>query len=494
MTLIDTDVTATSDAQVAEIVAAAAAAHRDWAATPSARRADVLDRIADALEADADDLVAIAGAETNLPEGRLRGEVRRTAFQLRLFGEQLRDGGYLDARIDPADPDWPMGAPRPDLRRSLRPIGPVAVFAASNFPFAFSVVGGDTASALAAGNAVVVKAHAGHPRLSVRTADVVRATLSDVGVAPELLGLVVGREAGVTLIQDPRIRAAGFTGSIPGGRALLALANERPEPIPFYGELGSTNPVFVTTAAAALRGEEIANGFLGSVTLGSGQFCTKPGMLFVPVGSGLRERLGAATLPAVGPMLNEAIEAGFTRALDAQRALPAVEPLSEGPAGDGDAPTPVLLATTVEALLADPAAIEAECFGPSAIVVEYGDEDELVRAAATFEGQLTATLQAEESDHVEDLVRELVDRAGRVLWNEWPTGVSVTHAQQHGGPYPATTVPGSTSVGTAAITRFLRPVAFQNFPQRLLPPELQDANPTRAPRLVDGVRIDGGPA
>jgi NADP-dependent aldehyde dehydrogenase len=423
--------------------------------------------------------------ETNLAEARLRGEVKRTAFQLRIFGTVLRDGGYLDARIDHADAAWPMGAPRPDLRRSLRPIGPVAVFAASNFPFAFSVIGGDTASALAAGNAVVVKAHEAHARLSRLTEAVVRDALEAAGADPNLVTVVFGRVAGTTLLQDSRIKAAGFTGSIPGGRALMEIANSRPDPIPFYGELGSNNPVFVTQAAAQARGSEIAQGFIESFTLGTGQFCTKPGMLFVPRGSGMTGNLRSAALPAVGPMLSSRIEASFTQVLGGLSGIDGVEVLN---AGTG-APAPVLLTTSLERLLADPKSVEEECFGPAAFVVEYDDEAQLIEAAQTFEGQLTATVQGEPGDQVEGLLAVLVEKAGRLLWNQWPTGVSVTHAQQHGGPYPATTVPGSTSVGTAAITRFLRPVAYQNFPQHLLPAELQDANPTAAPRLVNGERI-----
>ncbi|MCR6486701.1 aldehyde dehydrogenase (NADP(+)) [Amycolatopsis sp. OK19-0408] len=441
-------------------------AHRGWARTPGRARADVLTAVADALEAAAPDLVPLAQAETNLPEGRLRGELKRTAFQLRLFADLIRDGAHLDARVDHADPDWPMGAPRPDLRRSRRPIGPVLVYAASNFPFAFSVAGGDTASALAAGNAVVVKAHPGHPGLSDATAAVVQSALGD----PALLHVIHGREPGIAALKDPRIKAAGFTGSITGGRALLDIATSRPDPIPFYGELGSNNPVFVTRAAAETRADEIAAGFVASFTQNAGQFCTKPGTLLVPAGSGLARSLETATLPAGEPMLNEAIASAFRKTLEERESHSAVEVLARG----SGSPAPTLLRTHIKQLLADPAPLEEECFGPTALVVEYDDEAQLVEAARTFAGQLTATLQAEESCEVAELADELAERAGRVLFNQWPTGVSVTYAQQHGGPYPATTAPGSTSVGTAAIERFLRPVAYQNFPRHLLPAELRD--------------------
>lgn len=466
-----------------------------WSATPPAGRATVLENIADALEDAGGELIPLGMGETSLAEARLSSELKRTAFQLRLFSEVLRDGSFLDVRIDHADPDWPMGAPRPDLRRWKRPIGTVLVFSASNFPFAFSVAGGDTASALAAGNPVVVKAHEGHPELSERTAGVVRSVLRDSGASKDLLGLIHGREAGAAAVQDSRIRAAGFTGSIPGGRALFDLAVSRPDPIPFYGELGSNNPVFVTPGAAAARGEEITEGFLGSFTMGAGQFCTKPGTLFVPAGSNLVEGLRAAELPEVHPLLSPGIGEGHSRALTGLSEHSGVQVLAGGEAPGADAdtvhPSPTLLLTSAEALLADPEALEAECFGPTALVVEYDAADGLdqaVELARTFEGQLTASVFAEENCPVEELLEVLAGIAGRVVWNQWPTGVSVTHAQQHGGPYPATTAVGSTSVGTAAVERFLRPVAYQNLPQRLLPPELRDADPSGTPQMIDGRR------
>lgn len=466
------------------------AAHRGWARTPSRVRADILTAVGDALEAAGGELVPLARAETNLPEGRLQGELKRTGFQLRLFADLIRGGSHVDARIDHADPDWPMGAPRPELRRARRPIGPVLVYAASNFPFAFSVAGGDTASALAAGNAVVVKAHPGHPRLSEATASVVRSALERAGADPDLLQVIHGREPGIAALKDPRIKAAGFTGSVAGGRALLDIATSRPDPIPFYGELGSNNPVFVTQAAARERGDEIVSGFIASFTQNAGQFCTKPGTLFVPSGSGLAQALAAASLPEGEPMLNPAIETAYRAALAERENHSAVEVLARGHASADGAAAPTLLRTHIEKLLADPAPLEEECFGPTALVVEYDDERQLVAAARTFTGQLTATLQAEPSCDVGELTEELAERAGRVLFNQWPTGVSVTYAQQHGGPYPATTAPGTTSVGTAAIERFLRPVTYQNFPQHLLPAELRDDNAEAVPRLVNGRPVE----
>lgn len=471
--------TETSSQELEAALAGAAQAARPWGTTPRQERAAALEAVADALEAAGGELIPLGIEETHLAEGRLQSELKRTAFQLRLFGEVLRKGSYLDVRIDHADPDWPMGAPRPDLRRWKQPIGPVLVFAASNFPFAFSVAGGDTASALAAGNPVVLKAHPGHPKLSALTAGVVIDALRGAGAPEGTFSLIYGREAGAAAIGDPRIKAAGFTGSIPGGRALFDLAVSRPDPIPFYGELGSNNPVFVTPAAASARGEEIAEGFLGSFTMGAGQFCTKPGTLFVPAGSGLVERLREAAVPQVHPLLNPAIGKGYSTVLSSLAEHDDVELLAGSTPGDGDAahPQPTLLRTTAEAVFADAAALESECFGPTALVVEYdaegGSLEQAVQLAETFEGQLTATVFGEEQDPVQPLLAALAEVAGRVIWNQWPTGVSVTYAQQHGGPYPATTAPTTTSVGTAAIERFLRPVAYQNLPADLLPPELR---------------------
>ncbi|WP_422934883.1 aldehyde dehydrogenase (NADP(+)) [Sinomonas sp. P47F7] len=470
------------------VLDAAQRAAAPLAALRPAERARLLDAVAAALDAAAGELVPVAQAETHLPEGRLRGELKRTTFQLRLFGEFLRDGGYLDARIDHADAEWPMGAPRPDLRRVRVPLGPVVVFAASNFPFAFSVAGGDTASALAAGCPVLLKAHSGHLGLSRLTAEVVAAALAEAGAPEGTFALLVGTEAGAAALRDPRVAAGAFTGSIPGGRALFDIASSRPVPIPFYGELGSNNPVFVTEAAAAGRGAEIAAGFVGSFTLGAGQFCTKPGTLVVPARSGLVGELRRSALPPAAQLLNERIQAGYAGVLEGLAAHPRIEVLVQGPDPLADPPSPTLLLTTAADMLADPHALQAECFGPTAVVVTYDDESQLAPLAESFEGQLTATIHGTESCDVAGLVEVLSRKAGRVLWNQWPTGVSVTYAQQHGGPYPATTSVTSTSVGTAAIDRFLRPVAYQGFPQHLLPEALRDANPLGVPRLVDGAR------
>jgi NADP-dependent aldehyde dehydrogenase len=469
------------------LVSAAAAAGEEWAHTPRADRARVLTLVADRLDAAADELVPIAMAETHLAEARLRGELRRTTFQLRLFAEALLDGSYLDARIDHADPDWPMGAARPDLRRILVPLGPVVVFAASNFPFAFGVAGGDTASALAAGCSVLLKVHPGHPRLSAATGSVVAEALTDAGAPEGLFTLLYGDEAGRAALQAPGVKAGAFTGSIRGGRALFDLASSRPEPIPFFGELGSLNPVFVTRSAAETRAAEIIEGFIASFTLGAGQFCTKPGVLLTPADSGLTSRLAGSQLPDPAPLLNERIAAGYWQTRDRLTSHAAVTVLAAGDDVRGNAPSPTVLRTTAAALLQDLDELFQECFGPTVLVVEYDTDDELLAVADAIDGQLTASLIAEPDDEiVPELVRRLVPKAGRLLWNQWPTGVSVTHAQQHGGPYPATTAQATTSVGTAAIARFLRPVTYQGFPEQLLPGELHDVSPSAPPRLVDG--------
>ncbi|GAB3533207.1 aldehyde dehydrogenase (NADP(+)) [Arthrobacter tecti] len=481
-----TTLDATTTDQLEALVSDATSAADAWGATPATTRGEALTTVADALDAAADELVPLAQQETHLAEARLRGELKRTTFQLRLFAEVLSEGSYLDARIDHADPEWPMGAPRPDLRRQLEPLGPVVVFAASNFPFAFSVAGGDTASALAAGCSVILKAHSGHPGLSEATAAVVVGALEKAGAPKGLFAVIYGTQAGRDALLDPRVKAGSFTGSIPGGRALFDLANSRPEPIPFYGELGSVNPTFVTRAAAAARAEEIASGFAGSFTMGAGQFCTKPGVLLVPADSGIAERLSGTELPVPAKLLNDRIQSGYVEVLEGLAGNSSVQTLVRTEDALADPPAPTLLHASVKDLLEQHSTLLAECFGPTALVVSYEDEAQLLEVARVLEGQLTATIQGEENDDVAELIRLLATKAGRVLWNQWPTGVSVTYAQQHGGPYPATTSSTSTSVGTAAINRFLRPVAYQGFPQHLLPEALQDANPIGVPQRING--------
>jgi NADP-dependent aldehyde dehydrogenase len=479
----------TTDAQLEEILAAAAMAAPLLATRTPAEIAEWLDTAADALDAEADALVALAHEETHLPaKPRLAGELLRTTFQLRLFGRLLREGAHLGATIDHADADWPMG-PRPDIRRQHVPFGPVLVFAASNFPFAFSVAGGDTASALAAGCPVILKAHPGHPRLSEATGRIMVEALAKAGAPVGTFAVIHGVEVGVTALRDPRIAAASFTGSVPGGRALFDIANSRPTPIPFYGELGSVNPVVVTPGAVRERGADVAKAYVGSFTLGAGQFCTKPGLLFLPDGHGLTDVLAeavGATKPQ--PLLNEHIANGFAARLSTLESEPGVGVLVGDDTNDPSAPHPTLVTVSGKDFAANIEALREECFGPSSLVITYADLSELLDLLAGLEPSLTATIQGQEDE--EDLVNILLPilgrLAGRILWNEWPTGVTVSWAQQHGGPYPATTAPGTTSVGTAAITRFLRPVAWQGFPNTFLPPALRDDNPWKVPQRVDG--------
>ncbi|MFE3254964.1 aldehyde dehydrogenase family protein [Nocardia sp. NPDC059091] len=485
--MIDTTAGSIADTTAAEVdatVAAAAAAAPAWAALGAAGRARALTDLADRLDARAAELIAMARNETRLSEARLTGELRRTTFQLRLFAETVRDGGYLDVRIDTADAEWPMGAPRPDLRRMNIPLGPVVNFAASNFPFAFSVAGGDTAAALAAGCPVIVKASPGHPLLSRAVGAIVTEALAENQAPSGTFGLVFGVDAGVRALTHTAVTAAAFTGSTRGGRALFDIAAARPVPIPFYGELGSVNPVFVTAAAAGSRAAEIAAGLLGTLSASAGQLCTKPGIIAVPDGSPLLAELARSAPEPTGDMLNAAIEAGFVGAVEQLRTHPRVRILSGGAAG-----RTLLLTTTAQDVLADPETLIHEMFGPAALVVTYRETAELLELARAVSGQLTVSVFGDQADGTaRALLAEAAGAAGRVLWNSWPTGLSVTYAQQHGGPYPATTAPASTSVGTASIARFLRPVVFQSVPPELLPPELRDDNPLGVPRSVNGAR------
>lgn len=478
----------TSAGDLEAVLAAAAAAAARWDGWRPAERARALRGVADALDAAADELVPIAMEESHLAEGRLRGELTRTTFQLRLFGDALDEGSCLEAIIDMADPEYGMG-PRPDLRRMLVGLGPVEVYSASNFPFAFSVAGGDTASALAAGCPVILKAHSGHPRLSARTGAVVRQALADAGAPDGTFAVIFGTENGKTVLTDPRVKGGSFTGSVGGGRALFDLASSRPEPIPFYGELGSLNPTFVTRGAVAARGEQIAQGYVGSYTLGVGQFCTKPGLLFLPAGHGLDDAIAAASREvSAAPLLHGRIEEGYTVAHERLTGLPGVEVLVDGGPTRSGAAAPTVVKTDMATLMGSLDALLEECFGPTSVIVEYADESELVRAAEAMEGNLTATVHGErdEADRLGALLARLRDKAGRLLWNGWPTGVSVTAAMQHGGPWPATTASIHTSVGTTAIRRFLRPVAYQEMPEALLPEALHDRNVLGIVRRIQG--------
>ena len=472
--------------ELAEATAGAASAASFAARASDAERAGWLDAIATLLEAHDTELIGLANEESHLGVPRLTGELARTTGQLRHFAAVLRDGGYLEATIDHADPG--STPPRPDLRRMLRPLGPVAVFSASNFPFAFSVLGGDTASALAVGCPVIVKAHSGHPRLSLRVGELATEALLAAGAPAGLLSVIVGRQNGIDLVKHPLITAVGFTGSLAGGRILFDLANARPDPIPFYGELGSINPVVVTEAAASRRAGALAAALAASFTLGVGQFCTKPGVVFYPAGS----PFATETATAVGErsaaqMLTERMADAFRSGSQALADHPGVDVLVESTVA-ADFASPGLYSSTAEVLLGDPHTLLEEVFGPATLLISYRDSDELDAALQSLGGTLTATIHAEDDDDVTALAERLSGLAGRVLFDGWPTGVAVTLAQQHGGPWPASTSV-HTSVGGTAVRRFLRPVAWQDTPEKYLPPALVESNPLGIPRRIDGVTV-----
>ncbi|HEY1318989.1 MAG TPA: aldehyde dehydrogenase (NADP(+)) [Streptosporangiaceae bacterium] len=456
-----------------------------------AGRAAALRLIADALEADRAAIVALADRETALGETRLGGELTRTTGQLTLFADTVAQGAYLEASLDtPAD--LPAGR-RPDLRRMLVPAGPVAVYGASNFPLAFSVPGGDTASALAAGCPVVVKAHPSHPATSVRCARVLNEALVSAGVGLGCLSLVHGLEAGRNLVSHPLIRAAAFTGSLRGGRALYDLAAARPDPIPFYAELGSLNPVVVLPGAAAQRADSIAAALAGSFTLGVGQFCTKPGVILVPTGADgdrLVSALAAGAQVPPGVMLSDAIREAFAAGVAHRATLPGVTIATTGGAADGRLASPALLSVAAAGLTGETGReLLAECFGPVTVAVRYEGEAELLGVLREFHGELTGTIHLADGDA--DLgqaarVAAVLEKAvGRLVYNGVPTGVAVSWSMHHGGPYPATTSL-HTSVGTTAIRRFLRPICYQDAPEQLLPTELRSGNPLGIPRLLNG--------
>jgi NADP-dependent aldehyde dehydrogenase len=475
----------TDPGQLDELLTAAAGAFPAFRATTPAVRAEFLTLLAERLDEAADDLVPLAVAESGLPVPRLTGELARTSAQLRLFARVVLDGGYLEAIIEDADPT--ATPPRPPLRRWLEPVGPVLVYAASNFPFAFSVLGGDTASALATGAPVVVKAHGSHPALSAAVARLASRAVADAGLPAGVFGIVFGDQQGVQALRDRRIKASGFTGSTAGGRFLFDIANGRPDPIPFFGELGSINPAVVTAAAIAARADDVVTGFVGSFTLGTGQFCTKPGLLFLPAGHGLGPALRTAVeSAAAGPLLNSRIAGQLAKGLATLAGAPGVTAVAAGaPAPEeGSWASPRLFTTTAAALIADPAELTAEYFGPAALIVEYSGTADLFAALEAVEGSLTATVHAEPADDfpVARLLEVLGDRAGRVIYNGWPTGVAVSWAMNHGGPWPATTNSAHTSVGATAIRRWLRPISYQSVPDELLPPALQDANPWGVPQ------------
>ncbi|MET9518846.1 aldehyde dehydrogenase (NADP(+)) [Streptomyces sp. NPDC002994] len=484
------------EATAEEVDRAVRAAHAVRAALADRTvRAALLRTAAGLLDEAVQHVVEAADAETALGPTRLTGELARTTAQLRAFADVVDEGSFLDIRIDHEDgtktPPWP------DLRRYKIPLGVVAVYAASNFPLAFSVPGGDTASALAAGCPVVVKAHPDHPATSELCASVLRRAAAQVGLPEDVVILVHGFDAGIELVRHPLVAAAGFTGSVRGGRALFDAAAARPAPIPFHGELGSLNPVVITAAAAEERAEQIGAGLAGSLTLGTGQFCTKPGFVLAPAG-GAGDRVVKSLTAAVsetdpGVMLDHRMRDAFVEGVRERAGLPDTEaPVTPGAGGEHTVsagfltvPAQVLTSEGPHDLLLE------ECFGPVTVVARYEDPAEIGAVLSRLPGNLTATLQlsteelAGDGGTGADLLAELTPLAGRVLVNGWPTGVAVAPAQHHGGPYPATTST-FTSVGATAVERWLRPVTYQSTPEALLPVELRDDNPGGLPRRVDG--------
>lgn len=479
--------------QLREATAAAAEAFTSFSRLDPEAHAAFLESIADEIEAIGDTLIERAMQETGLPQARIVGERARTTGQLRLFAEVVRAGEHRGVRIDPALPDrTPM--PRLDIRQRKIPLGPVGVFGASNFPLAFSTAGGDTASALAAGCPVVFKAHSSHPGTSELVASAIARAITAHDLHPGVFSHIFGpgRSVGQALVADPNIHAVGFTGSREGGLALVRTAQARPVPIPVYAEMSSVNPVFILPGALNGDVEALAAGYVQSATGSSGQLCTQPGVVFVP-----RGEQGEAFLRAVSDslraatgqtMLSPSIAAAWREGVATRDDN--AEVLARGTDGEGPhAPAPVIHAADLPTFEENPVLSE-EIFGAASLVVRYGDVSELIQAASQLEGQLTATLQLSADDHelAAALLPVLELKVGRILAGSWPTGVEVGHAMVHGGPFPATSDSRTTSVGTLAIERFLRPVAYQNIPDELLPEALRKANPWHLPRLIDGRR------
>lgn len=482
-------------AEADRALAAAVVAFADYRTRPASDRARLLDTIAAEIEGLGDALLQRANAETGLPPARLTGERGRTCGQLRLFAQLVREGSWVDARIDPALPDR-QPLPRPDLRRMLIPVGPVVVFGSSNFPLAFSVAGGDTASALAAGCPVVVKAHRAHPGTSELVGGAITRALAACGLPAGLFSLIHGGGAsiGIALVKHPATTAVGFTGSHAAGRALFDAAASRPHPIPVFAEMSSLNPVFLLPGAIRERGAALAQGLLASFTLGVGQFCTKPGLVFAlrgPDTDAFVAKLSAVVRSAPsGTMLTSGIREAYEENRARVTAIPGVSPLAQGGGAAEPARTelpPSVAITTARDFLAHPA-LATEAFGPFTLVLLADSASELDACAAALDGQLTATLHGTAADlaGARALLATLEQKAGRIVINGFPTGVEVCPAMNHGGPYPATTDVRSTSVGTAAIQRFVRPVCYQSLSDELLPSALQNANPLGLLRLVSG--------
>lgn len=479
-----------TDAEIGAAAKAAAASYPLFRATSLEQRAHFLEAVADEIDALDDRFVQLVISETGLPEARIRGERLRTTNQLRLFARVVRRGDFLGARIDTALPER-QPQPRPDIRQYRIGIGPVAVFGAGNFPLAFSVAGGDTASALAAGCPVLVKAHSGHPATSELVAQAIVRAVDQCGMPGGVFGMLFGDNVGAPLVSHPAIKAVGFTGSLRGGRALFDLAASRPEPIPVFAEMSSVNPVVLLPGALAERGDAIAAGLAASVTLGAGQFCTNPGLVIGFAGDAfdafcrtLAKEMGSKP-PCV--MLNRAILKNFKEGVERQGKTAGVNLLAAG-SSEADRAAACLFSADAALLFEPDHPLEQELFGPATVLVALKDRQELKELLPSLRGHLTASIFADSTDLADSrhLIEILETRVGRIILNDFPTGVEVCDAMMHGGPYPATSDSRCTSVGTLAIDRFLRPVCYQGYPDQLLPAALQDGNPLGLRRLVNG--------
>lgn len=479
-----------SAAEVERAAQLAAAAAPLYAATSGKTRATFLRLAAQKIEAAAGELAPRGNLETALPLARCQSEIGRTVGQLRLYATVAEKGNWVDARIETAQPDR-KPLPKPDHRSLNQPLGPVVVFGASNFPYAFSVAGGDTASALAIGCPVIVKAHSGHLGTSEMVGRLLIEAVRESGLPEGTFSLIFGSgaETGQAMVKHPAIQAVGFTGSRKAGVSLMNVAAARPQPIPVYAEMSSVNPLFITPAAIKARSAALVDGLTASITLGVGQFCTNPGLVVVEVGAETDAFLAAlgtklaATPPAY--MLTKGICKAYRHGVDERTKAAGVKILSSASAGADGTANAVLFSTTAANFIQSPSLAE-EIFGPSTLVILCRDRAEVLAVARAGEGQLTATIHAESGEAVDDLVRILATRAGRVIMNGYPTGVEVSHAMVHGGPFPSTADGRSTSVGTRALERFIRPVCYQGFADAALPPSLQNANPLGLHRLVNG--------
>lgn len=472
--------------EVEQAADAAAAVFKDYHKQPLDRRAAFLDAIADEIDRMDDDFVTLVSAETGLPEARIKGERTRTSNQMRMFADYVRARGFLGVRIDTFE-----GTDKPVLRQYNVGVGPVAVFGASNFPLAFSTAGVDTAAALAAGCPVVVKAHSGHMKTAEMTAEAIERARVKSDMPAGVFNMIYGGRIGADLVRHPKIRAVGFTGSLSGGKALIDIANSRPNPIPVFAEMSSINPVIMLNDLLSNKAAEVAGDLVASFTLGSGQFCTKPGLIlglrteaFERFVSELTQKVSALS-PMV--MLNPSTLKSYEQRRQEFDESDALKLLAKGQDADMCAGAR-LYRTDVATLIANKMLVQEEIFGPAAIIVSVESQAQLLDALATLDGQLTASLFGEEAELAEagELVDALQEKAGRLIVNNYPTSVEVSHAMVHGGPWPATSDSRGTSVGSMAINRFMRPVCFQNYPDALLPDELTDAGLSSVPHMLNG--------